>query len=77
MGDSTCRVVPQCKSINVLVCFASRYKGRIGMAPASMLALTETHLNVPKEYQFALTVVRILTIITFRALSDNAVQIHL
>ncbi len=28
------------------------------MAPASMLALTESHLNVPGEYKFAMTVVR-------------------
>ena len=39
-------------------CALCRYKGKIGMVPASMLALTESQLNVPGEYKFAMTVVR-------------------
>ena len=49
-----------CVVNGVVLLFQYRYKGKIGMAPASMLALTEAQLNVPKEYKFAMTVVSFL-----------------
>ena len=47
------------------------------MAPASMLALTETHLNVPKEYQFALTVVRLNNCHYYASFSESLIIVIL